>query len=70
MKLWKSCIKEIFLTLTSDFKHLGMNCIIIEDEPAAQSILEHDIALCSGLNTAVCSGLVGKSVPVSPRQQR
>ena len=27
-----------------------MNCIIIEDEPAAQSILERDIALCPGLN--------------------
>jgi two-component system response regulator LytT len=26
-----------------------MNCIIIEDEPAAQSILEHHIALCPGL---------------------
>jgi DNA-binding LytR/AlgR family response regulator len=31
-----------------------MNCIIIEDEPAAQSILEHDIALCPGLN---CCGI-------------
>jgi DNA-binding LytR/AlgR family response regulator len=27
-----------------------MNCIIIEDEPAAQSILEHYIGLCPGLN--------------------
>lgn len=27
-----------------------MNCIIVEDEPAAQSILERDIALCPGLN--------------------
>jgi DNA-binding LytR/AlgR family response regulator len=26
-----------------------MNCIIIEDEPAAQSILEHHIGLCPGL---------------------
>lgn len=26
-----------------------MNCIIIEDEPAAQSILEHYIGLCPGL---------------------
>ena len=31
-----------------------MNCIIIEDEPAAQSILEHDIALCPGL---ICCGV-------------
>ena len=30
-----------------------MNCIIIEDEPAAQSILEHDISLCPDLH---CSG--------------
>jgi DNA-binding LytR/AlgR family response regulator len=28
---------------------LAMNCIIIEDEPAAQSILEHHIKLCPGL---------------------
>ena len=27
-----------------------MNCIIIEDEPAAQYILERNIALCPGLN--------------------
>lgn len=27
-----------------------MNCIIIEDEPAAQSILEHYTELCPGLN--------------------
>lgn len=26
-----------------------MNCIIVEDEPAAQSILEHNIALCPDL---------------------
>jgi two-component system, LytTR family, response regulator LytT len=26
-----------------------LNCIIIEDEPAAQSILERDIAMCPGL---------------------
>lgn len=31
-----------------------MNCIIIEDEPAAQSILERDIALCPGL---ICCGV-------------
>src|SRR5665647_584906 len=31
-----------------------MNCIIIEDEPAAQSILEHNISLCPGL---LCSGI-------------
>jgi len=31
-----------------------LNCIIIEDEPAAQSILEHDIALCPGL---ICCGI-------------
>lgn len=30
-----------------------MNCIIIEDEPAAQSILERDIAMCPGL---ICCG--------------
>jgi len=30
-----------------------MNCIIIEDEPAAQSILEHHISLCPGLS---CEG--------------
>ncbi|MBA4409743.1 MAG: LytTR family DNA-binding domain-containing protein [Bacteroidota bacterium] len=29
-----------------------MNCIIIEDEPAAQSILEHYIELCLGLTRA------------------
>jgi DNA-binding LytR/AlgR family response regulator len=29
-----------------------MNCIIIEDEPAAQAILEHHIALCPGLTCA------------------
>ncbi|MBV5314561.1 MAG: response regulator transcription factor [Prolixibacteraceae bacterium] len=28
-----------------------MNCIIIEDEPAAQSILEHYIELCPGLTS-------------------
>lgn len=33
-----------------------MNCIIIEDEPAAQSILEHYIELCPGLN---CAGTFG-----------
>lgn len=31
-----------------------MNCIIVEDEPAAQSILENHISLCPGLN---CSGV-------------
>lgn len=31
-----------------------MNCIIIEDEPAAQSILEQYISLCPGLQ---CSGI-------------
>jgi len=31
-----------------------VNCIIIEDEPAAQSILEHNISLCPGL---LCSGI-------------
>ena len=31
-----------------------MNCIVIEDEPAAQSILEHNISLCPGLN---CMGI-------------
>ena len=31
-----------------------MNCIVIEDEPAAQSIMEHNIALCSGLS---CCGI-------------
>lgn len=31
-----------------------MNCIIIEDEPAAQSILERDIAMCPGL---ICCGV-------------
>ena len=31
-----------------------MNCIVIEDEPAAQSILEHNISLCPGL---LCSGI-------------
>ncbi|HET6559904.1 MAG TPA: LytTR family DNA-binding domain-containing protein [Prolixibacteraceae bacterium] len=30
-----------------------MNCIIVEDEPAAQSILEHNISLCHDLR---CSG--------------
>jgi len=33
-----------------------MNCIIIEDEPAAQSILEHNIALCPDLR---CCGTFG-----------
>ncbi|MDP4292084.1 MAG: LytTR family DNA-binding domain-containing protein [Bacteroidota bacterium] len=33
-----------------------MNCIIVEDEPAAQSILEQDILLCPGLS---CSGIFG-----------
>jgi len=31
-----------------------MNCIVIEDEPAAQSILEYNISLCAGLN---CCGV-------------
>jgi two-component system response regulator LytT len=31
-----------------------MKCIIIEDEPAAQSILEHHIELCPGL-TRICT---------------
>jgi len=31
-----------------------VNCIIIEDEPAAQSILEHNISICPGLN---CCGI-------------
>ena len=31
-----------------------MNCIIVEDEPAAQSILEHNIALCPDLR---CGGI-------------
>ncbi len=31
-----------------------MNCIIIEDEPAAQSLLEHNISLCPGLT---CCGI-------------
>ena len=31
-----------------------MNCIVIEDEPAAQSILEHNISLCPGLS---CLGI-------------
>lgn len=31
-----------------------MNCIIVEDEPAAQSILEHNIALCPDLR---CCGI-------------
>jgi len=30
-----------------------MNCIIVEDEPAAQSVLQRDIALCPGLT---CKG--------------
>ena len=30
-----------------------MNCIIVEDEPAAQSLLEHNISLCHDLR---CSG--------------
>ncbi|HEY3370223.1 MAG TPA: LytTR family DNA-binding domain-containing protein [Prolixibacteraceae bacterium] len=30
-----------------------MNCIIVEDEPAAQSLLEHNISLCHDLH---CSG--------------
>jgi len=32
----------------------SMNCIVIEDEPAAKSILEHNISLCPGL---LCSGI-------------
>ncbi len=31
-----------------------MNCIVIEDEPAAQSIMEHNISLCAGLD---CCGI-------------
>ncbi len=31
-----------------------MNCIIIEDEPAAQSVLEHNISMCPGLR---CCGI-------------
>jgi two-component system response regulator LytT len=31
-----------------------VNCIIIEDEPAAQSLLEHNISLCPGLT---CCGI-------------
>jgi two-component system, LytTR family, response regulator LytT len=33
-----------------------MNCIIIEDEPAAQSILEQNISLCPGMQ---CCGIFG-----------
>ena len=33
-----------------------MNCIIIEDEPAAQSILKQNISLCPGMQ---CSGVFG-----------
>jgi len=33
-----------------------MNCIIIEDEPAAQSILEQHISLCPGMQ---CCGIFG-----------
>ena len=33
-----------------------MNCIIVEDEPAAQSILENHISLCPGLT---CCGVFG-----------
>jgi two-component system response regulator LytT len=33
-----------------------MNCIIIEDEPAAQSILEQHISLCPGMH---CCGVFG-----------
>jgi len=33
-----------------------MNCIIIEDEPAAQSILEQHLSLCPGLQ---CCGIFG-----------
>jgi two-component system, LytTR family, response regulator LytT len=35
-------------------KQTQMNCIIVEDEPAAQSILENHISMCPGLN---CSGI-------------
>lgn len=35
-----------------------MKCIIIEDEPAAQSILEHNIGLCPGLE---CTGVFSDS---------
>lgn len=31
-----------------------MNCIVVEDEPAAQSVLERNIAICPGLE---CSGI-------------
>lgn len=31
-----------------------MNCIVVEDEPAARSVLEHNIALCPGLE---CRGM-------------
>jgi DNA-binding LytR/AlgR family response regulator len=31
-----------------------MNCIVIEDEPAAQSVLDHNISMCPGL---ICSGI-------------
>jgi DNA-binding LytR/AlgR family response regulator len=41
---------------TSITKSTEMNCIIIEDEPAAQSILEQNISLCPGL---YCSGIFG-----------
>ena len=33
-----------------------MNCIIVEDEPAAKSILENHISLCPGLT---CNGIFG-----------
>ncbi len=33
-----------------------MNCIIIEDEPAAQSILEQNLSLCPGMQ---CCGIFG-----------
>jgi len=36
-----------------------MNCIIVEDEPAAQSILEKHISLCPGLT---CSGIFGDAL--------
>jgi DNA-binding LytR/AlgR family response regulator len=36
-----------------------MNCIIVEDEPAAQSILENHISLCPGLT---CSGTFGDAL--------